>query len=103
MYRYFENAVGDFSCNSKKTIHLNVLKWVTKMEWIGLQEFQKPISDAQKDAALSCANQVAKKEREMNVLLRDADKANARLQVQLENLQDRIAELTAALEKAQGK
>lgn len=66
-------------------------------------DMERKISDAQKDAALSCANQVAKKEREMNVLLRDADKANARLQVQLENLQDRIAELTAALEKAQGK
>ena len=39
----------------------------------------------------------------MNALIREADKANARLQVQLENLQDRIAELTAVLEKAQGK
>lgn len=66
-------------------------------------DMERKISDAQKDAALSCANEVAKKEREMNTLLREADKENARLQVQLESLQDKIAELTAALEKAQGK
>ena len=66
-------------------------------------DMERKISDAQKDAALSCANEVAKKEREMNTLLREADKANARLQVQLESLQDKIAELTAALDKAQGK
>jgi hypothetical protein len=66
-------------------------------------DMERKISDARKDAALSCANEVAKKEREMNALIREADKANARLQVQLENLQDRIAELTAVLEKAQGK
>jgi len=66
-------------------------------------DMERKISDAQKDAALSCANEVAKKEREMNALLREADKANARLQVQLESLQDKIAELTAALDKAQGK
>lgn len=66
-------------------------------------DMDRKISDARKDAALSCANEVAKKEREMNALLRDADKANARLQMQVESLQDKIAELTAALEKAQGK
>lgn len=66
-------------------------------------DMERKISDAQKDAALSCANEVAKKEREMNALIRESDKENARLQVQLESLQDKIAELTAALEKAQGK
>ena len=66
-------------------------------------DMERKISDAQKDAALSCANEVAKKEREMNAMLREADKENARLQVQLESLQDKIVELTAALDKAQGK
>lgn len=66
-------------------------------------DMERKISDAQKDAALSCVNEVAKKEREMNALIRESDKENARLQVQLESLQDKIAELTAALEKAQGK
>lgn len=66
-------------------------------------DMERKISDAQKDAALSCANEVAKKEREMNALIRESDKENARLQVQLESLQDKIAELTAALEKTQGK
>ena len=66
-------------------------------------DMERKISDAQKDAALSCANEVAKKECEMNALIRESDKENARLQVQLESLQDKIAELTAALEKDQGK
>ena len=66
-------------------------------------DMERKISDAQKDAALSCANEVAKKEREMNAMLREADKENARRQVQLESLQDKITELTAALEKAQEK
>lgn len=60
-------------------------------------DMERKISDAQKDAALSCANEVAKKEREMNITIREADKENARLQVQIENLQAKIAELTAAL------
>lgn len=59
-------------------------------------DMERKISDAQKDAALSCANEVAKKEREMNMLLRDADKENARLQVQIETLQAKIAELMPA-------
>ena len=37
-------------------------------------DMERKISDAQKDAALSCANEVAKKEREMNAMLREADK-----------------------------
>lgn len=57
-------------------------------------DMERKISDAQKDAALLCANEVVKKEREMNALLREADRENARLQVQLESLQDKIAELT---------
>lgn len=60
-------------------------------------DMERKISDAQKDAALSCANEVAKKEREMNITIREADKENARLQAQIENLQAKIAELTAAL------
>lgn len=60
-------------------------------------DMERKISDAQKDAALSCANEVAKKEREMNITIREADKENARLQAQTENLQAKIAELTAAL------
>ena len=60
-------------------------------------DMERKISDAQKDAALSCANEVAKKEREMNITIREADKENARLQEQIENLQAKIAELTAAL------
>lgn len=60
-------------------------------------DMERKISDAQKDAALSCANEVAKKEREMNITIREADKENARLQAQIENLQAKIADLTAAL------
>lgn len=60
-------------------------------------DMERKISDAQKDAALSCANEVAKKEREMNITIREADKENALLQAQIENLQAKIAELTAAL------
>lgn len=63
-------------------------------------DMERKISDAQKDAALLCANEVVKKEREMNALLREADKENARLQVQLESLQEKIAELTVASDKA---
>ena len=33
----------------------------------------------------------------MNITIREADKENARLQAQIENLQAKIAELTAAL------
>lgn len=36
-------------------------------------DMERKISDAQKDAALSCANEVAKKEREMNITIREAD------------------------------
>lgn len=63
-------------------------------------DMERKISDAQKDAALLCANEVVKKEREMNALLREADRENARLQVQLESLQDKIAELTVVSDKA---
>lgn len=48
---------------------------------------ERKISDAQKDAALTCANAVAEKEREM-------DRENARLQAQIENFQAKIVELT---------
>lgn len=58
-------------------------------------DMERKISDAQKDAALTCANEVAKKEREMNGLLRETDKENAKLLVKLEALQARINELTS--------
>lgn len=63
-------------------------------------EMERKISDAQKDAALAQAQAVAEKEREMNGLLREADKENARLQVKLEALQARIDELTFAQAEA---
>lgn len=50
-------------------------------------DMERKISDAQKDAALTCANAVAEKEREM-------DRENARLQAQIENFQAKIVELT---------
>ena len=59
-------------------------------------DMERKISDTQKDAALTQEKAVAEKEREMNVLLREADKENAKLQVKLEALQARINELTAS-------
>lgn len=53
-----------------------------------------------KTLRLRQAQAVAEKEREMNGLLREADKENARLQVKLEALQARIDELTSAQAKA---
>ena len=50
-------------------------------------DMERKISDAQKDAALTCANAVAEKEREMG-------RENARLQAQIENFQAKIVELT---------
>lgn len=57
-------------------------------------EMERKVSDAQKDAALAQAQAVAEKEREMNGLLREADKENAKLQAKLETLQAKIDELT---------
>lgn len=53
---------------------------------------ERKISDAQKDAAFAQA--VADKEHEMNVLLREADKENAKLQAKLEALQTKIYEIS---------
>lgn len=59
-------------------------------------DMERQISDTQKDAALAQEKAVSDKEREMNALLREADKENAKLQVRLEALQARIDELTAS-------
>lgn len=56
-------------------------------------EMERKISDAQKDAALAQAQAVADKEREMNGLLREADRENAKLQAKLEALQSKINEM----------
>lgn len=57
-------------------------------------KMERKISDAQKDAALELAKAVNEKEHEMNGLLREADKENAKLQAKLEALQAKIDELT---------
>ena len=57
---------------------------------------ERKISDVKKDAALAQAQAVADKEREMNTLMRETDRENARLQVKLEALQSRLEELTAS-------
>lgn len=57
-------------------------------------EMERKISDAQKDAALGQAQAVADKEREMNGLLREADRENAKLQAKLEAMQTKIDELS---------
>lgn len=57
-------------------------------------EMERKVSDVQKDAALAQAQAVAEKEREMNGLLRETDKENAKLQAKLETLQAKIDELT---------
>ena len=57
------------------------------------------ISEAKKDAALETATAVAEKEREMTVLLRSADKENAKLQARIELLEERIR----AIEPSAGK
>lgn len=57
-------------------------------------EMERKISDAKKDAALAQAQAVADKEREMNVLLRETDKENAKLQAKLEALQTKIDEIS---------
>lgn len=53
-------------------------------------QMERKISEAEKDAALSTANAVNEKEREMTSLLRAADKENARLQARIELLEERI-------------
>lgn len=49
-------------------------------------DMERKISDAQKDAALSCANEVAKKEREMNITIREAGQRKCSPAAQIENL-----------------
>ncbi len=58
-------------------------------------EMERKVSDANKDSALALEKAVAEKERELNAKNIELEKANAKLETQIEMLKERIAELTA--------